>query len=205
MPRVGGDPITFLRTFSGHIVERGDGTSWATHVAGHPPGALLFFWARTRYCQGVASDRPAWYFLWANVAALAIAVGPAVVLALVRLGRRRVRRRWTGGSRVALLAVSSALALLVADLSLLSKGEVERIRLPFMPWLTLATVLLVGPPGPVAGRRRARRGRPQWRNDGARAQVARRAGADGVGGPGRSWSAYGDGHRAGVASTSWTG
>ena len=35
------------------------------------------------------------------------------------------------------------LAVLAADLSGLSKGEVERIWLPFMPWISVAVISLV--------------------------------------------------------------
>jgi len=63
---------------------------------------------------------------------VALAVGPAVVVALVRLRGRP----W--------LALSPVLAaLLLADVSGLSKAEVERIWLPFYPWLTLATLAFV--------------------------------------------------------------
>jgi hypothetical protein len=43
---------------------------------------------------------------------------------------------------LAVLAVSSAVAVLAADLSLMSKAETERIWLPFMPWLLLLTAHL---------------------------------------------------------------
>jgi hypothetical protein len=36
------------------------------------------------------------------------------------------------------LVAGTGLAVLVADLSLMSMAEVERIWLPFVPWLTLA-------------------------------------------------------------------
>jgi hypothetical protein len=78
--------------------------------------------------------RPYSYFVWANLAVAALAVGPAVVVALVRL---RDRRAW--------LALAPVLvALLLSDLSGLSKAEVERIWLPFYPWLTVATLAFVG-------------------------------------------------------------
>ncbi|MGB5951447.1 MAG: hypothetical protein WBG57_02905, partial [Ornithinimicrobium sp.] len=45
--------------------------------------------------------------------------------------------------RVVLLLVGAAvLIILAADLSRMSKSEVERIWLPFIPWLTLSLVLL---------------------------------------------------------------
>jgi hypothetical protein len=43
---------------------------------------------------------------------------------------------------VRLLVAAAALAVLAADVSRMSKAEVERIWLPFVPWLLLATVCL---------------------------------------------------------------
>jgi hypothetical protein len=43
---------------------------------------------------------------------------------------------------VRLLVGAAALAIVVADLSRMSKAETERIWLPFVPWLLLATVCL---------------------------------------------------------------
>jgi methylthioxylose transferase len=93
---------------------------------------------RERYWDGVAAERPAAYWLWANVAALVFATGPALGAALgrlVALGRQ--------ADRSVRLLTSAALAIIaVADLSLMSKGEVERIWLPFVPWLLVATAVL---------------------------------------------------------------
>jgi hypothetical protein len=87
---------------------------------------------RAAYERGVASDRPSAYFaLVGNPAALALMVGPGVALGLVA-----VARRWREAS--ALLPLAALLAVVAADASLLSKGEVERIWLPFVPWLALA-------------------------------------------------------------------
>jgi methylthioxylose transferase len=81
------------------------------------------------YWIGSAHFRTWTYFLLANVAVLAIAIGPAVVAGIVRLRNRRV---W--------VIVGAALACItVAELSQYSKGEVERIWLLFMPWLVPAT------------------------------------------------------------------
>jgi hypothetical protein len=113
------------------------------------PGALAlagFDWAagleatRGAYRAGVARDRPYRYFLVANLAALTVALGPATVAGLAWL---RDRTAW--------LLVGGALAgAVAADLSGLSKGEVERIWLPLVPFLVLATCALAG--------RNARRG-----------------------------------------------
>lgn len=81
---------------------------------------------RDRYWSGLASVRPGPYLTLAgNPAALALAAGPAVAVGFAR----RVRNP---------LVVGALLAVAVADLSQLSRGEVERIWLPFVPWLALA-------------------------------------------------------------------
>jgi len=73
-----------------------------------------------------------WFFMVTNLAAFAIALGPAVAAGLTRL---RDRKAWllTGGALV---------AIAVAEISGLSKGEVERIWLPFAPWLLAAGLAL---------------------------------------------------------------
>src|SRR5204863_2843629 len=95
---------------------------------------------RREYLESVARLRPAWLLVWVNVAAFAVALGPAAVVGIARL---RDRRTWV-------LVGAAMLAVALADLSLLSKGEVERIWLPFAPWILLAAVAL--------GARRSRRG-----------------------------------------------
>jgi hypothetical protein len=87
-------------------------------------------------------DRPRTYFLFANAAALAIALGPAVVAALPLV--------WPARRNARLVAVPAAvlLALMVAVGSDLSKGEVERIYLPWAVWLLPLAALQ-----PMSGRR----------------------------------------------------
>lgn len=121
--------------------------------------AYGFFWweafpvLRERYWDGLAADRPAAYWLWGNLAALAYAAGPAVGAGLGRLATLRPGRRVeevateTGSDPRAvraLVAMSTAAVAVVvlADASRMSKAEVERIWLPFVPWLLLATALL---------------------------------------------------------------
>jgi methylthioxylose transferase len=91
-----------------------------------------------RYWDGIASDRPFAYWAWGNLAALLVASGPVLATALGHLAehRRRVDRV------VLLLVAGAATAVLLADLSRMSKAEVERIWLPFLPWLMLATTAL---------------------------------------------------------------
>ena len=83
---------------------------------------------RTQYWLGAASQRPYKYFLFADLAAFALAVGPAAAVALTQLRNRKV---W-------LLVGGALVAVVVADLSGMSKAEVERIWLPFVPWVLLA-------------------------------------------------------------------
>ncbi|WP_435070309.1 hypothetical protein [Amycolatopsis thermoflava] len=92
-----------------------------------------------RYYQGIAAERPYAYWVWANLACLVIASGPAVIAGV----RRAVHvRRWR--DPVLLLVAGAALAVVLADLSGLSKAETERIWLPFLVWLVPAVSLLPG-------------------------------------------------------------
>jgi hypothetical protein len=99
---------------------------------------------RARYYSGIASTRPASYWLWGDLAALAIsagiALGPSVGAAAGRM--RGVVHSRLASRPVAVLTVAALLCIAVADASLLSKAEVERIWLPFVPWLLLGVALL---------------------------------------------------------------
>jgi hypothetical protein len=91
-----------------------------------------------RYWAGIAASRPAAYWLWGDLAALAISAGPALgagLGSLLAAGRRSPRV-------VRLLVAAAALAIVLADASRMSKAEVERIWLPFVPWLLLSTASL---------------------------------------------------------------
>jgi methylthioxylose transferase len=91
-----------------------------------------------RYWDGIAATRPASYWMWGNVGALLVSAGP-----LLGAGVAVAARRHTGGARtIAVLALAGLLAVTIADLSRMSKAEVERIWLPFVPWLTLSMALL---------------------------------------------------------------
>ncbi|MFB9662527.1 hypothetical protein ACFQS3_23595 [Glycomyces mayteni] len=90
---------------------------------------------RVCYYAGVAAIRGYWYFLLANLAVLALALGPATAVALSRL---RDRRMW--------IVVGSCLAAVaLADLSGMSSAETERIWQPFMPLVLLAGCALPRP------------------------------------------------------------
>lgn len=90
-----------------------------------------------RYWDGIAAVRPASYWLWGDLAALALSAGPLVGAGLGALGVRRREDKVVTG-----LVLAATLAVLLADASRMSKAEVERIWLPFVPWLTLAATVL---------------------------------------------------------------
>jgi methylthioxylose transferase len=90
------------------------------------------------YAGSIAKTRPYDYFWWADLAALMFVLGPAVLAGL---------RRLAGHPRAvplpaSVLVAAALAAIVVADISGLSKGEVERIWLPFAVWLTPACALL---------------------------------------------------------------
>jgi methylthioxylose transferase len=89
-------------------------------------------------------DRPWAYFAAANLAAVAIAVGPGVLGGAVVV-LRSARERLTGPlGRAAVLPAAAVAAIVLAIASGLSKGEVERIYLPFTLWLLTVTAALPG-------------------------------------------------------------
>ncbi|RSM81376.1 hypothetical protein DL991_07495 [Amycolatopsis sp. WAC 01375] len=102
-----------------------------------------------RYYQGIATLRPYSYWVWADIAAVLIAVGPAVIAGTRRAGAEFLAEpRRSFREPVALIVSAAVLTIAFADLSGLSKAEVERIWLPFEVWLLPAVALL-----PPKGRR----------------------------------------------------
>jgi hypothetical protein len=104
-----------------------------------------FYWfdgytlVQQRYWQGIAKDRPSQYWGWANLACVVCAIGLGSVAGISRVFDRSAFRR-RSGFHLVVLAMLAAIAC--ADLSMLSKAEVERIWLPFTIWLTAAPALL---------------------------------------------------------------
>lgn len=109
-----------------------------------------------RYWDGIASRRPSEYWLWGNIAAFCISAGPAVGAAATAVGRwgvgaRRSRTNSNPGvaeargmdarTVVLLLCAAGWLMVVMADASNMSRAEVERIWLPFVPWATLGLAL----------------------------------------------------------------
>ncbi len=103
--------------------------------------ALAGFWwpeglgvLHERYWDGIASERPGAYWTWANLALLVVTAGPVVMAGVARV--RMLPRP------VVAVVLAAALAVVFADLSQMSRAEVERIWLPFIPWLTVAVAAL---------------------------------------------------------------
>lgn len=118
--------------------------------------AVLRFWwfdglATTRifYWKGTAKFRPLGYFFVANIANVAIASGPAVIAGMgaavgagLRGAKTSVRSLVETVDRSWVLALGAVLAMVGANVSQLSKGETERIWLPFFVFLVpLASAL----------------------------------------------------------------
>jgi hypothetical protein len=119
----------------------------ATVAAGVPTLVLAAFgfylWQaypvlHQRYWDGLAPHRPAAYWAWASLGALLLSAGPALGAGL---GALTVVRRTAERATVWLVAAAAS-AIVLADASQMSKAEVERIWLPFVPWLLLATSAL---------------------------------------------------------------
>jgi hypothetical protein len=78
------------------------------------------------------ADRPLSFFVFANLAAAALALGPAAVAGLASLRR----------TRLALLPLAALAGIVISDLTGLVRGETERIWLPFYVWVLTATAFL---------------------------------------------------------------
>jgi methylthioxylose transferase len=108
-------------------------------------GAAGFCWfdgytlVQQRYWHGIARNRPFGYWSWANLAAAVCAIGLGSVAGLGRVFDLAAIRRRSG---LHLLILAMLVAIVCADVSMLSKAETERIWLPFTVWLTAAPALL---------------------------------------------------------------
>jgi hypothetical protein len=108
--------------------------------------ALVGFWwfdgytlVQERYWQGIAKDRPFQYWSWANMASVVCAIGLGSVAGVARTFDIAAIKRRSG---LHLVVLAALLAIVCADLSMLSKAETERIWLPFTTWLVAAAALL---------------------------------------------------------------
>jgi methylthioxylose transferase len=107
--------------------------------------AAGFWWfdgyvlVQERYWQGIANDRPFQYWSWANFASVVCAIGLGSVAGVGQVFDRAAIRLRSG---LHLVVLGALIAIVLADLSMLSKAETERIWLPFTIWLTAAGALL---------------------------------------------------------------
>lgn len=92
-----------------------------------------------RYWDGLAHMRPGAYWTWGNLAALAISAGPLVGAGF---GATWAARRNQADRVIVVLVAAAVIMVAFADASQMSRAEVERIWLPFIPWLTLGCALL---------------------------------------------------------------
>jgi len=125
-------------------------TTAAVAVLAAAAVAAVFAWAgfwwydgytlvQQRYWQGIANARPFQYWSWANLASVVCAIGLGGVAGVSRVFDLAAIRKRSG---IHLLVLAALIAIVCADLSMLSKAETERIWLPFTVWLTAAPALL---------------------------------------------------------------
>src|SRR4029453_14990908 len=119
--------------------------SWLTATFGFVAVAVVhmalgFNWLsglvalRVRYYQGIASQRPFSYFVYADLAAWLVSCSPLLAVGVARsvaVLSKGHAGSWTQDRIVALLALSGVIAALIADFSAMSKAETERIWLSF--------------------------------------------------------------------------
>lgn len=109
--------------------------------------ALGFAWweafpvLRDRYWAGIAQHRPGLYWTWADLAAVAVTTGPMAGAALA-VAFSDARRANSARRTTAWLALAGLGMCVAAAISQMSRAEVERIWLPFVPWMLLAMALL---------------------------------------------------------------
>jgi len=95
-----------------------------------------------RYFDGIAADRPQSYWWYADLALLVISAGPLLLSGVLTAGSTALSSARRSASVVLTLVASIVLVVAAADASGMSKAEVERIWVPFVPWLTLSFALL---------------------------------------------------------------
>lgn len=110
-----------------------------------------FFWpsgvlaTHAEWSTDAGAARPYLYFLIANLAVLALLTGPAVAAGLARTPPGRIRT----------LVLAALIAVLVLDVSGVTRGEVERIWVPYAVWIGVAAGHAArsakGIPGGLAG------------------------------------------------------
>jgi hypothetical protein len=116
------------------------GFSWFAGVAGTHAA-----WA----AGGGARARPYAYFLLGDLSVLALLIGPATAMALpavlgraVTLARAIVRRKDpVDRGRLGWPVAAALIGMVALDLSGVTRGEVERIWIPYATWMTIASAV----------------------------------------------------------------
>ncbi|WP_431899553.1 hypothetical protein [Nonomuraea sp. bgisy101] len=96
-----------------------------------PAGALATY---AEWAPDPGAARPYLYFLVADLGVLAMVTGPATAAGLVRLAPDGVRA----------VVAAAGVAVLALDVSGVTRGEVERIWLPYAVWIGLAAGMSSG-------------------------------------------------------------
>jgi methylthioxylose transferase len=110
--------------------------------------ALGFAWweaypvLRERYFDGIAADRPQSYWWYGDLACLVVSAGPLLLPGVFAAAASALSSARRSAATVLVLVGAIVVVVAAADASGMSKAEVERIWLPFVPWLTLSFVLL---------------------------------------------------------------
>lgn len=102
-----------------------------------PAGVLA---THAEWAADPGAARPYLYFLFANLGVLAMLTGPATAAGLTRPG--------PGGVRAVVAA--AVVAVIALDVSGVTRGEVERIWVPYALWIGLAASLAPGRRWPAA-------------------------------------------------------
>jgi hypothetical protein len=93
------------------------------------------------WAAGAGSRRPYLYFLFGDLAVLALVIGPVAAQRLPSVLAGVLPRRGPRGQAFGLLLAAALAGVLALDLSGITRGEVERIWLPYAAWLTAAAAV----------------------------------------------------------------
>ena len=96
------------------------------------------------WSAGAGAQRPYAYFLIGDLAVLALVIGPAAAHALPGL-LRPPRRQGNAAARLGVLVGAVLLGVVALDVSGVTRGEVERIWLPYAAWMTAGAAVHPAP------------------------------------------------------------
>ncbi|MBG0829251.1 hypothetical protein HS041_15895 [Planomonospora sp. ID67723] len=106
-----------------------------------PAGVLA---THAEWAADPGAARPYLYFLVANLAVLALLTGPATAAGLARLAPGAEPAGRAAGRGVGVVVAAALVAVLALDVSGVTRGEVERIWVPYALWIGLAASLTDG-------------------------------------------------------------